>query len=206
MYIPSIYKNEDIDSVRTFIGENGFALLINQVDGRPWATHLPLVLSTNSDGKDILFGHMAKANEQWRHFDAKEEVLAVFTGAHSYISPSWYDHANVPTWNYLSVHIYGRVRLLDDETVKQQLGQLIDKYEAPMKHPIRMESIPKTMLEEDFQGLIGFEIEITQIEAAKKLSQNRDAKNIDRIVEGLEAMDDAQSVQVAKAMKENNQL
>src|SRR6187402_3094913 len=107
MYIPREYKNEDLASVKEFIQSNGFAILVSEAEGKPWATHLPLVLDTNSEGKDILFGHISKANKQWKDFDPDKEVLAIFSGPHAYISSSWYDHVNVPTWNYLAVHIYG---------------------------------------------------------------------------------------------------
>ena len=110
MYIPNLYKNENQAEIEQFLHENGFAILVNQTNGKLWATHIPLILGTNSNGKQILIGHISKLNPQAESFNQNDEVLAIFSGSHSYISSSWYDHENVPTWNYLAVHVYGKVR------------------------------------------------------------------------------------------------
>ena len=102
MYTPDIYKNENQEEIKQFLQENSFGILINQMDGKLCATHIPLELDVNKDGKEILQGHIAKENPQWKGFKEDDTVLAVFSGPHSYISSSWYDHENVPTWNYLS--------------------------------------------------------------------------------------------------------
>ena len=108
MYIPQHYRNENLKEVREFIINNSFGILINQIDGKPWATHIPLELDKDSNGKDILYGHIAKANPQWKYFDDASEVLCIFNGPHSYVSSSWYKEEEVPTWNYIAVHIYGK--------------------------------------------------------------------------------------------------
>ena len=92
MYIPKYFKTESIENIREFIRENGFAILINQVDNRPWATHLPLILDTNEKGNEVLSGHVSRANKQWYSFENYTEVLAIFSSPHAYISSSWYDH------------------------------------------------------------------------------------------------------------------
>ncbi len=201
MYIPKYYKVDNLVEVKDFINANGFAMLVSQVDGRPWATHIPLLLDADRDGKDILTGHMSKANKQWKSFDANEDVLAVFLGPHSYISSSWYDHENVPTWNYVSVHVYGRIRLVEGELLKEQLGKMVDKYEAGLKNPVSLGSMSKDYLEQEIRGLIGFEIQISEIQAALKLSQNRDEKNYDRILAGLAQKGDRDSLIMADLMK-----
>ena len=100
MYIPELYKNENQEEIQNFLHQNGFAILVNQTDGKLWATHIPLVLETNEKGKQILVGHISKLNPQGESFKTNDDVLAIFSGAHTYISSSWYDHENVPTWNY----------------------------------------------------------------------------------------------------------
>jgi transcriptional regulator len=201
MYVPKYYKIDSLDEVKDFINANGFAILISQADSRLRATHIPLVLDTDHHGKSILTGHLSKANRQWKNFSANDEVLAVFLGPHAYISSSWYDHENVPTWNYVAVHVYGRVRLVKGELLKEQLSKMVDKYEAGLKNPVSIGRMSKDFLEQEIKGLIAFEIEITEIQAASKLSQNRDDKNYDRILAGLVQKGDRDSLRMAELMK-----
>ena len=90
MYTPNHYKNEDLKQVREFIKSNSFGILVNQVDGKPWATHIPIELDTDEEGKDSLVSHISKANPQWKSYNEKEEVLCIFNGPHTYVSSSWY--------------------------------------------------------------------------------------------------------------------
>lgn len=201
MHIPQHYKNEDPEAVRAFIRDNGFAILVSQVAGKPWATHIPLFLDKNAEGKEILVGHISRSNKQWKDFDKNEEVLAIFSGPHAYISPSWYDHENVPTWNYIAVHVYGKIRIVEGERLKNQLGKLVDKYEASVKDPVSVNGMSKEFVDREMRGIVGFEIEISDIQAAMKLSQNRDEKNYTRVIKALEARGDMGSVEIAKWMK-----
>ena len=129
MYTPDIYKNENQEEIKQFLQENSFGILINQTNGKLCATHIPLELDRNKEGKQILHGHIAKENPQWRGFEENDTVLAVFSGPHSYISSSWYDHENVPTWNYLAVHVYGKIKIIEGEAAINSLKKLVDKYE-----------------------------------------------------------------------------
>ena len=199
MYIPELYKNENQEEIQKFIHDNGFAILINQTNGKLWATHIPLVLE-EKDGKQILVGHVSKLNPQGESFKTNDDVLAIFSGAHTYISSSWYDHENVPTWNYLAVHVYGKVTILNHEETVNSLKQLVDKYEVISKNPVRLEDFSEKTMREA-RGIIGFTIEITSIEAVKKMSQNRDAKNYQNIIQELEKTKDNQAIAVAEEMK-----
>ena len=201
MYIPELYKNENQEEIQNFIHQNGFGILINQTNGKLWATHIPLLLE-EKEGKQILVGHVSKENPQAESFKNNDEVLIIFSGAHSYISSSWYDHENVPTWNYLAVHVYGKLTIHSLEETVADLKKLVDKFEAKSENPVRVEDLSKkTMLQA--RGIIGFEIEITAIQAKKKLSQNRDDKNYQNIISKLENSNEYQSVEVAKEMKKN---
>ena len=201
MYIPDLYKNENQEDIQNFIHQNGFGILVNQTDGKLWATHIPLLLE-EKNGKQILVGHVSRENPQAESFQSNNDVLAIFSGAHTYISSSWYDHENVPTWNYLAVHIYGKVQFHSLEETIDGLKRLVNKYEAKSEKPVRVEDLSKkTMLQA--RGIVSFEIEITAIEAMKKLSQNRDDKNYQNIISKLENSNDFQSIQVAKEMKKN---
>jgi transcriptional regulator len=201
MYIPEYFKNENIDSVREFINENGFAILVSQVAGKPWATHIPLILNKDGNDKDILTGHISRANVQWKDFGKNEEVLTIFSGPHTYISPSWYNHENVPTWNYLAVHVYGKIHIIEGEHLKKQLSKLVDKYESKMSHPVSVDKMSKDLVETQMRGIVGFEIEITNIQAAMKLSQNRDAENYQRVINELERRKDINASDIARIMR-----
>ena len=201
MYIPEHYRNENQEDIKNFIHQNGFGILINQTNGKLLATHIPLLLE-EKDGKQFLVGHVSKENPQAKSFKTNDEILAIFSGAHTYISSSWYDHENVPTWNYLAVHVYGKLQLHSPEESIEALKRLVNKYEAKSEKPIRVEDLSqKTMLQA--HGIVSFEIEITAIEAKKKLSQNRDDKNYQTIISKLENSNDYQSIEVAKEMKKN---
>jgi transcriptional regulator len=202
MYIPDLYKNENQAEIEQFLHENGFAILVNQTNGKLWVTHIPLILSTNSDGKQILIGHVSKLNPQAESFTQNDDVLAIFNGPHTYISSSWYDHENVPTWNYIAVHVYGKVKLHSYEESIEGLKKLVDKYEAKSEKPVRIENLSEKTMREA-RGIVSFEIEITSIEAQKKLSQNRDDKNYQNIITELEKTNDNQAIETAKAMKKN---
>lgn len=202
MYIPELYKTENQEEIQNFIHQNGFGILVNQTDGKLWATHIPMVLETNKLGQQILVGHVSKLNPQAASFQNNNAVLAIFSGVHSYISSSWYDHENVPTWNYLAVHVYGKVTILNHDEAVNSLKRLVDKYEMKSEKPVRVEDLSEKTMREA-RGIIAFEIEITSIEAVKKLSQNRDNKNYQNIVSELEKTNENQSLAVANEMKKN---
>ena len=198
MYTPKLNRNENTEELHEFIRKNGFGILISTVEGKPWASHIPLLLSP--DGKK-LSGHVARGNKQWREWNTESEVLAIFTGPHTYISSSWYDHENVPTWNYISVHVYGKLKILSDQELLESLKELTDKYEKQSVQPVSVEKMNPGFLKKEMLGIVGFEIEITRMEATYKLSQNRDAKNHDAILAELEKRNDPASTAIAHEMK-----
>ncbi len=139
MYIPQDYKNENLKEVKEFIINNSFGILINHINGKPWATHIPLELDKDSNGNDILVGHIAKANPQWKYFTESTEVLCIFNGPHSYVSSSWYAEEEVPTWNYIAVHVYGLLKIQNEKALMSSLHKLVDKYEQKSENPISQE-------------------------------------------------------------------
>ena len=200
MYIPPQYKNEDLSEVRNFLRENSFGILVSQVDSKPWATHIPLELDTNEEGKDILVSHIAKANPQWKYFSDNTEVLCIFNGPHSYVSSSWYLEEEVPTWNYIAVHVYGTLKIIDEQAVIASMHKLVDKYGQNSECPISINNLStKTM--KQVKGVVGFHIEITEIQAAKKMSQGREQDH-PKIIKELEKQS-PQAIAVAQAMKTN---
>lgn len=193
-----MFFQHDGEEITNFIRRNGFGILVSNVEGRPWATHLPLMVSP--DGK-TLSGHVAMANLQWKHFSNGTEVLAIFQGPHTYISSSWYTHENVPTWNYLAAHVYGTVEVIEGERLYQSLKTLVDHYEQASAQPVSVEKMTPAYLQKQMNGLVGFEIQITKMEASWKLSQNRDEENYQRIIDQLERRGDEHSTLVAAEMR-----
>lgn len=167
MYIPSRYRITDDAVIDEFIGTNGFGLLVTAGPGGLMGTHLPVELARGDDGARLLRGHVSKANAQWREFGADQEALIVLLGPHTYITPTWYDHANVPTWNCQAVHAYGPLR------------------------------------DAELKGIVCFEMRVSRVEAAFKLSQNRHDDDHARIIRELDARGDQDSRRVAQAMREH---
>jgi len=201
MYIPEIYKNADKKEIEKFIHDNGFGILINTLDGKPFATHIPLLLTKKNKSK-LLIGHISRDNPQAKSFINNKDVLVIFNGNHAYISSSWYDHENVPTWNYIAVHIYGTLKIHDWNQTLYGLEKLIDKYEVNSPNPIKLKKLSEeTMLQA--KGIVSFEIKIKSIEAIKKLSQNRDDKNYKNIINELEKTNDNQKINLANEMRKN---
>lgn len=201
MYIPDLYKNENAQEIEQFLQKNAFAILINTTNGKPWGTHTPLFLEKIND-QLFLSGHISRENPQAENLHDDDEVLAIFNGPHTYISSSWYDHENVPTWNYLAVHIYGKIRILNYEETLLSLKKLVDKYEAKQQNPIQIEDLSEKTMRQA-RGILAFEITITEIQAKKKLSQNRDDKNYKNIINHLENSNDCNDLEIAKEMKKN---
>jgi transcriptional regulator len=199
MYVPK-YSTIEISEALDFIRANGFAILISQTSGGPTATHLPLRVA-KAGNRQILRGHVARANSQWKSWKDGDKVLAVFSGPHTYVSSSWYDHENVPTWNYQAVHVHGTIRLTNPEETLESLRDLTDHYEQSSIHPVSVDGMSEDFLQREVRGLVGFEVRIEKVEGAFKLSQNRDAKNYREIIRRLEERGDPASSYVARAMK-----
>ena len=200
MYIPRRYEEKDKEKIFAFIKENSFGILISVTDGRPAGTHIPLQLEKDAEGRDILMGHISRGNQQKAALQDGAKMMAIFTGPHAYVSPRWYTQMTVPTWNYIAVHIYGTVRIVEGEELRAALTRLVDHYEHPMPSPVKVEEIPEKTFNDEMRGIVGFAIEIEDIQAAYKLSQNRDETSYHHIVDELEK-GDAAAKGVAEEMK-----
>lgn len=202
MYIPKIFEKHNHQAVVDFLHKHSFGLLISEHEGKPWATHLPFEYRENPDGTAVLRGHIAKNNPQWKSFNGNQEVLAIFQGAHSYVSASWYSVEEVSTWNYTAIHIYGKLRIMAQEELMPMLEDLMAKYERYVEKPINMAALSKKTLNQVY-GIVGFEITITEIQPKYKLSQNRSKEDYQNIINKLENSDIPGAKGVADAMREN---
>ena len=201
MFTPNHYINEDISEIKDFLVHNSFGILVNQVDGKPWATHIPLELDVDLDNNDVLVGHIAKVNPQWKYFDAHTQVLCIFNGPHSYVSSSWYKEEEVPTWNYIAVHVYGTLKIQTEVELLASLHKLVDKYEKTSKDPISIDDMSTNTMRQ-IKGIVGFQIKIEDIQATYKLSQGREQDHPNIIAE-LEELKDSGSTAIAKCMRKD---
>lgn len=202
MYIPSKYKITDETIIERFIRANGFATLITAGGEAPMATHIPLELEENSEGKKVLWGHLAKANPQWQEFEQHPNVLVTFmSDLHQYISSSWYNFPEAPTWNYMSVHVSGRIKILEEAEKWESVRRLTDRYETGNTNPVSLDALPQKVLRQ-MNGIVAFEIEILKTEAVFKMSQNRDEENFNSILSHLRGSNDVRSILVADIMED----
>ncbi|TBX79343.1 FMN-binding negative transcriptional regulator [Bacillus mycoides] len=199
MYIPKYFTIQDEKAQYEMIEQNSFATLFSQHNGEPYATHLPLLLNRETL---TLYGHFARPNEQWKDIE-NQQVLAIFQGAHSYISPSWYETNNaVPTWNYVAVHVYGELEMVEDEQgLIDSLQDLVHKYEDP-KSTYSLKDVDPNYMEGLSRGIVGFKIKINKIEGKAKLSQNHSVERRKLVVEELEKVGSEGSRGIAELMKE----
>jgi len=200
MYIPKYFKVKNVDEIFDFVQKNSFGTIVTTEQGKPIATHLPLQLIKEGDTYYIT-GHMAHGNPQWRTFEICDDVLVIFQGPHGYISSSWYEHENVPTWNYQAVHVYGQASILGEEELKQDLSELLEKYEKKRENPVSWDKLSPQLIESQLKGIVGFKIKVQEVQAAYKLSQNRNEEDYHNIVEKLQGEENLNSHQLAEVMK-----
>ncbi|MGB5947401.1 FMN-binding negative transcriptional regulator [Paenisporosarcina sp.] len=200
MYSPKYFKVTSFDEILDFVRLNAFGTLITTKKGKPIGSHLPLQIIKEKDAYYIP-GHMAYGNPQWRTFETCDDVLVIFQGPHAYISSSWYEHENVPTWNYQAVHIYGRGSILGEEELKQDLTRLLQKYEKQRENPVLWDKLSPSLLEKELKGIVGFKIKVEEIQAAYKLSQNRNETDYMNIIEQLQNEERPDSKRMGELME-----
>jgi transcriptional regulator len=198
MYIPKLFQVQDAEQVLDFLKHNSFPAIVSHDGERLLATHLPVEVVGDASGKLTIFSHMSRANPQWRTFGDREALL-IFQGAHTYISARWYNHVNVPTWNYTIVHVYGTVRELADSDLYALLSRLVKQHEP--KPDYRLETLPQDFVAKEMRGVFGFAVDVTRLEAGYKLSQNRNDEDFGSIVRELDQRPDEASQAVANAMR-----
>lgn len=199
MYIPSFNSFTDKQEIIAFIQRYSFAAIITMMNDKPVATHLPFLVKEEND-KVILRSHFAKANPQSKQvFDRTS--LVIFTEPHAYISPSNYEkEANVPTWNYIAVHAYGQAIPLESMDQKAKLlKHTVETFEA--NYLKQWNSLPEDYRLKMMNGIIAFEIEVTDLQAKKKLSQNRSEIEQQNVIHSLENSPDTNEREIAEYMK-----
>ncbi len=201
MYLPAAFAETDLARLHAFIEQNSFGLLVSQVDGLPFASHLPLLIDRTAGPHGTLIGHMARANPQWREAGG-QPVLAIFSGPHAYVSPTWYEAENVvPTWNYTAVHAYGRVEIIEDQNALLEIvREMVRIYERGLPEPWSFDD-SETFVERLLAQIVGFRIEVEKIEGKFKLNQNQPVERRRKVVQALGERDDDNSRAVAAMMR-----
>ena len=204
MYRPKAFQEDDVNKLLAFMQANSFATLVSIAQGEPCASHIPLV-ATLKDNAITLTGHLAKPNPQWQAFD-QAESLAIFTGPHAYISPTLYEQReNVPTWNYIAVHAYGRPQPLTLDKAPERMAGMIDDmvnaYEATYEQ--HWHSLSEQYRSQMMNGIIGFEMAVTRLEGKYKLSQNRSKTDQENVAESLSQSEDLTVREIGLVMQQN---
>jgi transcriptional regulator len=196
MYIPAHFA-PDAATVDALLRNHGAADLVTLTAEGLVATMLPFIYEPSAGPNGALHGHLARNNAQWKQ-DALGEALAIVRGPDAYISPGWYaakaEHGRVvPTWNYVTAHVYGRLVVHDDPVWTENLvRRLTTKHEAYREHPWSVDDAPRAFIEGQLRAIVGISLEITRIEAKAKLSQNRPAADIPGVIAGLRERGDVE--------------
>lgn len=201
MYVPSHFEETRTEVMHELIRTHGFGALVTLDDSGLNANHIPFEIDAEGEF-GVLRAHVARANPVWKNFSRTVDAMVLFQGAQAYITPSWYetkqtDGKVVPTYNYISVHAYGALRTIDDKAwLRQFVGRLTDRYEAPRDAPWAVSDAPEDYIEKMLNAIVGIEIPIKRLVGKWKVSQNRPAADRAGVVAGLTELggDDARAM------------
>jgi len=201
MYRPDVFAMQDLGSQHDLIDACDFGLLIGNGATGLFATHLPMLLKRDEGKFGALYGHVARPNPQAGLFGT--EALAVFSGPHAYVSPTWYSDrtSNVPTWNYTAVHCTGVPSSIEGD-VLAHLGDMVERYEGTRTSGWRLDELKPQMRESLPRGIVTFRMEIARIEGKAKLSQNKPREERERVIQGLVAAGETKLVDAMRAALE----
>lgn len=202
MYLPEAFRETDPKRIGAIIRDYPFATLITSDHGTPLVSHLPLLCEFENESPTKMIGHMARANPQWQAFEKCADVLVMFQGPHAYVSPSWYSSPGVPTWNYATVHLQGKARVTRTHAeLDELLHRLTTEHESGKPTPWRPLLEPQQR-EKLFDLIVGFEIDVTDIQARFKLSQNRSQEDQQQVMAKLGQSEDQTERAVSALMQE----
>jgi transcriptional regulator len=206
MYIPEHFEETRIEVMHELIRQRPLATLVTLTSQGLVANHIPLHLTDTPAPLGTLRGHVARANPLWQEYQANVNVLAVFHGPDSYISPSWYASKadtgkGVPTWNYAVVHASGSLRVIEDPAwLRTQLELLTEQNEQHFAEPWAVADAPSEYTKKLIAAIVGIEIEITCLTGKWKTSQNQSAPNREGVIAGLECIGKIDSAEMIKQL------
>ena len=200
MYKFSYYTEEDPAKVIAFMKQNSFAMITGLGDSFPVATHIPLEVELQEDGRIFLSGHLMKKTDHHLAFEKNNNVLVIFNGPHTHISASWYTNPVMgSTWNYMVVHAKGKIKFKDETGTYNAVKDITNKYEGPQS-AAAFDKLPKEYVEQMVKAIVGFTIEVEMLDNVFKLSQNRDEASQKNIIEQLRKRGDGNSILIAEEM------
>ena len=197
MFITKYYREEDRQKLLAFLKQNNFAALVTFDGEKPIATHTPVEIVETENGWTI-YGHISRANAQKKTF-GENEALLIFQGAHTYISARWYTEVDVPTWDYMIVHVYGKVREIQGDELYSILSRLVENHESNTSY--RLEELPQDMVHKEIKGVFGFVMEVTRVDGGYKLSQGKTEEERTNIASELEKRGDKDSKVIAEEIR-----
>ncbi len=203
MYTPKEYEVTDRSRLLEFMKENSFGILFSHTGDEPMATHLPFIIDEEAGDQGLILGHMAKANRQWRYADG-QQVMVVFHGPHTYVSPTWYQAEDVvPTWDYVAVHATGIFRAFEDRKgMEETVARLTAQHEASQPQPWKMD-YTTAYADQRLKQIVGFQIEITSLQGKWKLNQNHPEERRERVSEKLKTLGGEVNLQIAGLIDED---
>jgi len=203
MYKVPYFEEKDAAKVLAFMQAHSFITLIGYDGVYPAATQIPVHVYQDEHGTRLV-GHIMKKTDHYLAYAKNENVLALFTGAHAYVSASVYENPAVAsTWNYSSVQAKGKIRLMNRDETREVIKQLTNSYEDPAKSPAAFHKMDDAYIEKNLKAISGFEIQVEEINSVFKLSQNHSAVNQAKIIEHLSESNDQNAIVVAEQMKAN---
>lgn len=194
MYLPKLFEVRDLEIMQQLMRDYPLATLISRQAELVNANHIPLMLLTQAETLGCLQGHVARSNPLLQEVQENPEVLVIFQGAQSYISPSWYPskqatHQVVPTWNYTAVHAYGSLRVIEDVSwLQTHLAAITAAHERNLPEPWQLSDAPAEYLNKMLKAIVGIEIQITKLQGKWKVSQNRPPQDQKAVVAALQTL------------------
>ena len=212
MYLPGHFEESRIDILHQLIRERPLATIVTLGSAGLNANHIPFELSAEPAPLGTLRGHVARANPLWRDFSENIDALIIFHGPRAYVSPSWYPTKQatgevVPTYNYIVVHAYGRLQIIDDPRwLRGLVTRLTEGFEAARAQPWHVTDAPDGFIENQLGAIVGIEIVISKLFGKWKASQNRPVVDREGVVKGLSESNDADSLALAELVRERNKV
>jgi transcriptional regulator len=208
MYIPRHNEEKRVSVMHELIMSQPLGTLVTLGPSGLFASHIPMILENDGSEFGVLKGHISRANPQWRDFVPTVDALAIFAGHQHYITPNWYpgtkeDGKEVPTWNYVVVHTYGPLKVIEDKDwLLTNVENLTDIHEAGSPVPWKVSHAPQDFIRSLLNGIIGVEIPIHRLEGKWKVSQNRTESERKGVVEGLTKLNTPESLAMKTLVEE----
>ena len=208
MYIPRHNEEKRVSAMHSLIVSRPLGTLVTLGASGLFASHIPMILEEDGSQFGVLKGHISRANTQWQDFVPSVDALAIFAGHQHYITPNWYpgtrEHGKeVPTWNYVVVHAYGPLKIIqDDDWLLTNVEKLTNIHEAASPSPWKVSDAPEDFIKSQLKGIVGLELPIQRLEGKWKVSQNRTERERNGVVNGLAKLNTPESLAMKALVEE----